>query len=477
MAVLQEIKSLLERAAREMGTPSVSIGIIQDGKATFASTGVRDIKTKLAPDKDTVYAIGSASKAFTAAAIAMLADEGKIDFETPVRAYIPGFEMYDSYVTENLTVGDTLCHRCGLPRHEFMWYLNLAEYSLKDHVDRLKYLKPNKTFRTDMQYQNHMFMLAGYLIEKVSGQTWAQFVSERIFKPLGMADSSCDEAGYFSHENRATPYYISKQGETIELPFKNIDKIGPAGSINSTAADMMKWLQFNLDKGKISDTQLISEKNLTKCHTPQMIVNGERVSKFEEIKFQNYGYGWFVEAYKGVPTMQHGGSIDGFLAGATFIPSINTGIMILTNHDNAVTPTAVRYGLYDILLDLERSDWVGRIKAEQSRVNIAGQTLEDVPMTLELIDAAPTHEIGEYAGIYEHPAYGVYDIKCDNGVLKMSKGGFDVSFKHTVYDNFSMDICEARDLVVPCKFDYGAKGVINALKIDYEAESIIFVKK
>lgn len=472
-----EIRDIITRAIDAMGTPSASVGIIQNGEMVFECAGYKNIESKLAPDKDTMYAIGSTSKAFTATALAILADEGKIDFDKTVKSYIPEFEMYDPYVTQNLTVGDILCHRCGLPRHEFMWYLNLENYKLCDIIDRLKYLKPNKPFRTDMQYQNHMFMVAGYLIERVSGMPWAQFVHERILTPLGMRNTCCDKAGFMSYANSATPYFLNKKNEPIELEFKNIDEIGAAGSINSTVADMLKWLQMNLNGGKHEGIQIVSAANLAKCHQPQMQIQYPTTANFKEIDLQSYGYGWFIETYKGVKVLQHGGSIDGFLAAVSIIPSINTGIVILTNHDVCATPPAIKYSLYDILLNLDRTDWITKVKAEITRVDIAGNAVDGKASMAETSGAKATHEIKEYAGIYENPAYGVYDIKCDNCKLTMEKDGFKVNFKHENYNNFTMNISEERDLVVKYKFDYDANGKICSLIVAFEDEPIVFAKQ
>jgi CubicO group peptidase (beta-lactamase class C family) len=463
----------IEKIRIENRAVAVQVGVIRDGEVIFnGGSGFEELENKIESDTETIFGIGSATKAFVAGALAILVDEKKVDWDTSIRTYIPEFEMYDSYVSEHLTVRDILCHRSGLPRHDYMWYANMDTITEKDIMDRLKHLKPNNRFRYEMQYQNHMYFLAGQLVRRITGQSWDDFVKERIFKPLGMHDTNCSMTVSKDLERMANAYeFVDKEAKLI--PHKNIDIIGSAGSINSNVKDMMKWVELNINKGKWKDKQIISEENINECHSPQMIVKNMFPWKFDEVDFQNYGIGWFVESYKGHKVIHHGGSIDGFQTMVSFIPEINAGFSILTSGSGNIVPMILQNMLYDRLLGLYESDWNMKFNDEIDKTKSKAKD-----QIKQFFDAAekgttPTQNLDAYAGTYENEAYGEVAIVLeDDGSLREKA-------THLCYDSFALHD-EEKMFFMPLQFNIDMHGKITGVEIKMEPtlnEMIKFSKK
>lgn len=458
---------MIDNLRKEHNVPAVQVGIIKDKEIIFCGgTGFRDFEKKIEADAETIFAIGSATKAFTAESIAILVDEGKVEWDKPVKHYIPEFEMYNNYVTENITVRDILCHRCGLPRHDLMWYLNMEGYSTVDIIRRLKYLKPNAPFRYKMQYQNHMYALAGYLIERVTGQKWDEFVRERILEPLGMVNTNFSVEDSKKVENKALPYKFDK-GIIKEIPFKNIDPVGSAGSINSNIKDMLKWVQFNLDKGQWNGKKIISKENIEECHTPQMIIRDMFPWKFEEIDFQNYGMGWFIESYRGHKVIHHGGAIDGFMSMVSFIPEKNAGFVILTNGNGNRIPTILQYSLYDILLGCDKIEWDKRFRKEIEKAEIEYKESKNKIRSSAPKNTKPSFELQAYSGEYENNAYGKIKITVENDKLIFESGDLKAALEHLCFDSFILEV-EDKLLFIPLQFKINITGKITAVDIKFE---------
>jgi CubicO group peptidase (beta-lactamase class C family) len=346
---LDRLRVVVDSLRKVWKVPGVGLGIIKDDKVILSEGfGQRSVKDNLPVTPQTLFAIGSCTKAFTTAALGILVDEGKLEWDKPIKQYLPTFKMYDDFATQRMTVTDLITHRSGLPRHDFMWYN--STFTRKDIFSRLQYLEPNKDFRTDWQYQNIMFMTAGYLLEQVSGGTWESFVRSRIFEPLGMKASnfSVDESQKAS--DFAFPYREVK--DTVKLiPFRNITTAGPAGSINSNIPEMLEWTRLHLNQGKMGDKQILSAATTIKLHAPAMVMPQSVTSP--EILNSAYALGWMTSVYRGHQEVEHGGNIDGFSAEIMMLPQDNIGIVALTNLDGTPLPSIIARYATDVLLNLD----------------------------------------------------------------------------------------------------------------------------
>lgn len=471
---LEGFKEFVDQQLKEWKVPGLAIAIVKDGKVIFSEGfGYRDVKNKLEVTPKTLFAIGSCSKAFTATAIGILVDEGNLDWDKPLRDYLPAFKMHDSFATERMTPRDLVCHRSGLPRHDAVWYS--SPFSRKEIFERIQYLEPSKDFRSFWQYQNIMFMTAGYMVGQIAGTTWEEFVQKKILDPLGMKD------GNFSVENSkkaldfALPYTVKKE-EIKEIPFRNIDNIGPAGSINSNVTDMAQWILLNLNKGKWGDKQIISEANLSQIHSPQMIMPAP--IKYDEVLYSSYGMGWAITPYRGHLLIHHGGGIDGFISWVSFMPRDKIGLVVLTNTDNAPLATIIGYNVYDRLLGLDQIPWSKRFKGERAKAKEAEEKGKKEKATDRKTGTHPSHPLKEYAGNYEHSGYGILTIKLKDDQLIGTYNMMDFPLKHYHYDIFEVAEVDFPMKGLKVSFFMNLKGDIDHLSVPLQTgvKDIIFTR-
>ncbi len=470
---LKGFDTFVTKTMEEWKVPGLGISIVKDGKVIFSKGfGFRDVKKGLKVTPKTLFAIGSCSKAFTAATMGILVDEGKLDWDKPVREYLPSFKLKDPFATEGMTPRDLVCHRSGLPRHDLMWYGSSA--TRKELFDRLQYLEASKDFRTTFQYQNLMFMTAGYMVGRIAGTTWEKFVQDRIFGPLGMNDSNFSVEDSKKAPDFALPY-MEKDDKVIEIPFRNIDTVGPAGSINSNVIDMADWLLLNLNKGKFGEKQIISEESLREIHSPQMI--SSKSYKYDESFYSTYGMGWGITAYRGHLMVSHGGGIDGFTASVNFMPRDNIGMVIFTNMSGTPLPSIVAYNAYDRLLGLDQIPWNKRIKDQRDKAKEEAEKAKKEKDKDRKLNTKPSHPLEDYAGDYEHPGYGVLAIKKEGDRLKGVFNSISFDMKHYHYDIFEMSN-ENFDMTEKASFFTDNKGNISSLSVQLEdsVEAIVFTK-
>src|SRR5229473_123735 len=269
--------------------PGLAIAVVQNGQVIHSrGFGLRDVKGNLPVTIKTIFAIGSISKSFTSLSMGILNDEGKLDWDKPVRQYLPEFQMYDPVASERMTPHDLISHRTGFASHDLVWYS--SDFSREDLVHRLRFLQSNRDFRSGYKYNNMLVMTAGYLVGKVSGQGWEDFVKQHIYRPRQMTSSNFSVLDSQKTVDFAHPYRKDEHSETInEMPFYDIHNVGPAGSINSNVEEMARYAIFQLGDGKAGDQQIVSKSNLEPTHTAQVPMGGQ--PEFKELGARSYGMG------------------------------------------------------------------------------------------------------------------------------------------------------------------------------------------
>ncbi len=471
---LHGFEDFVHSIMRDWKIQGLAIAIIKDGEVIFSQGfGLRDAANGLEVTPQTLFPIASCTKAFTTTAIAMLADEGNLDWDTPVRNYLPAFKLYDPFTTERMTPRDLVSHRSGLPRHDLMWYNSSA--TRQELFDRLQYLEPTKDFRALWQYSNLMYMAAGYLIGQISGQTWEAFVQTRIFDRLGMKSSNVSiettiqQATDFSH-----PYREVKD-EVKEIPFYAAQgAIAPAGAIVSNIDDMSKWVLLQLNKGKIGDTQIVSESQIAQLHSPQMVI--PETSKYTEMPYSSYALGWVVSPYRGHPMLHHSGGIDGFSTLTTFLPNDNIGLVVLANLSGAPVPGILTYNVIDRLLGLDEVPWSERFMKDHNETKEAEQKGKEKSESDVAPGTKPSHSLETYTGDYTHPGYGTISVELDDGnQLKATYNSMVLPLRHYHYDIFELEI-ERFEMRVKVSFLTNVKGDIDTLIAPLEptANDIVF---
>lgn len=459
----------------EWQVPGCAISIVKDGQVLWtAGLGQKNTTTKQFVTPQTLFPIASCSKSFTAAAMAILVDEGKVDWNKPVKYYLPDFELSDVDAEHTVMVKDLLSHRTGLPRHDFVWlYSSLDRQTI---YKSLKYLKLSKKPYEQYQYNNLMYMVAGVLIERVSGMTWEKFVEERLLKPLKMNQTVLTYPELFKSMDYSKSYR-KLNDQLAEAGFgSNVDAIGPAGAVKSNAEDMSHWLLMQLQQGKYENQQIVSSKNLKENHTPLTVVYPAE-AKYPELGFSTYGMGWNQNVYRGAQRLQHNGSIEGYRSQMTLFPNNNIGIFITTNSSAAdyYFVNVVTNSLTDMLFNLPEIDWHSRMKQEKADATFAEEKRTKEQNANRVLFASMSHNLDNYAGIYEHPAYGILQIyKSDKGLMAKYHNQ-TIELVHFHYDYFL-----GKDLLdnMPIQFLTNFKGAIDQVQIDFPNAGIIqFLKK
>ncbi len=471
-AVLNDIDAYIREAMAEWKIPGLAIAVVKDGEVILSKGyGYRDADEELPVTPRTLFAIGSITKSFTVTLLGMIEDEGKVDWDEPVRSYLPDFELSDEVATEYMTPRDLVTHRSGLPRHDVLWYG--SPLTRRELYERLRHIEPNREFREVFQYQNLMYMTAGYLAGQIAGRNWEALVAERIFEPLDMSRSNFSVEDSQKDDDFAYPH-TEIDDLLKQIDFRNIDEIGPAGSINSSVEEMIRYVQLHMNKGKLGEEQLLSSNNAEQMQMPQMAMRG--TIQYDELGHTSYGMGFFVTSYRGRKLVHHGGGIDGFISLLSFMPSENVGMIVLTNKSgNNPVPTIVTRGVYDRVLELDPVDWVGRTKEQQAEGEDSEQEGEEESGQVE--GTSLSHDLEAYVGNYSHPAYGVVNIEANGDGLAATFNDMAVQLKHFHYDVFEI----AEDPMVPVSgvkvmFRYDKQGDIEELHVPLEpaVDDIIF---
>jgi CubicO group peptidase (beta-lactamase class C family) len=475
-ARLQDVDSFVTAMMTEWKVPGLAIAVVRDGEVILSKGyGYRDLDERLPVTRHTLFAIGSITKSFTVTVLGALQDEEHFDWDEPVRTYLPDFGLYDDIASERMTPRDLVTHRSGLPRHDLLWYG--SDFTRRELYERLRYLEPNEDFRARYQYQNLMFMTAGYLAGRLTGSRWEDLVRERVFEPLDMSRSNFSVVESQRTDDFAYPY--NRVGDEVrQIDFRNIDEIGPAGSINSSVEEMIRYVQLHIEKGKYGDEELLSERNAEQMQTPQMVMPGN--PQYDELGHTSYGMGFFVTTYRGQKLVRHGGGIDGFISSLSFMPRQKMGIIVLTNlSGNNPVPNAVSLSVYDRLLGLEPVDWVGRVKEREAEAREAREAAEEEGGSERAEGTSPSHDLADYAGDYEHLGYGAIRIELDGGNLFFTFHDVKSALEHFHYDVFEVP----ENPLVPfggmkVMFLYKKSGEIDRLVVPFEpnVDDIVFAR-
>ncbi len=443
-----------------------SVGIIVDGQIVYAKGhGLRDRDKQLPVTPQTLFAIGSASKAFTVFALGTLVDQGKIEWDKPVADYLPGFRMYDPNVTQRLSVRDLVTHRSGLPRHDLVWYNNKT-ITRDELVRRLRYLPPNKDLRETWQYNNLMFVTAGYLVGKLVGTSWEDAIRSLVFRPLGMTGTNLSVAESQRAPDFSLPYEV-RHDTVRQVPFREINLVGPAGSINSNIDDMLKWVRMQLSDGTLDGKRIIQKATLTDMHAPHMPIG---LSDQKEFGASDYGMGWFLTSYRGHYRVSHGGNIDGFSALVTLYPQDHVGIVVLTNQNGSAVPGLIDLHAADRIFGGPKRDWNAEALARRNVARDEERKAEQRKQTVRVLDTKPSHPLADYAGDYADSGYGRLSITLDSAHLTATYNGIRTPLEHWHYEVFN-GLRNATDPTfedMKYNFSGNVKGDLDAVAAPFE---------
>ena len=474
---INDIDSIVNDALDVFNVPGVAIGIVVDGKVVLSKGyGYRNLDQNLPTTENTLFAIGSCTKAFTTFMLGQLVNEGKITWDDPVISHIPEFRLMDQYSTYHITIRDLVAHRSGMARHDLLWFN--PEFNRSDVIKSLQYLEPACKLREKFQYNNLMYTVAGILIEKVTGQTWEEALSSRILIPLTMLNSNDSVKESQKSEDFSMPY-AEVAGEIKAIPFRSIQSVAPAGAINSSVSDMVKWIQLQLSNGTLLDKHFIYKETLQEMHTIQMPMVASAPD--EEVYHFGYGLGWCTGIYRGHYYLHHGGGIDGFISQVSLLPQEKIGVVVLSNSssDGTFAVSCIANTIIDKLLEKTDVNWIEKSKGQREQIKKAQQ---EGPVVNNELTSIPAHKLDDYVGYYEHPAYGIVQVKLENDRLFATYGEMIASLSHRCYDIFNGKIDEALfgdKSTITFSFSNNTSGDICELFIplDQSVKPIIFKRK
>jgi CubicO group peptidase (beta-lactamase class C family) len=400
------------KAAAEWRIPALAIAVVKDDSVVFAKGyGVLRTGTSQPANEHTRFAIGSTTKAMTAASLAMLADEGKLKLDDPVTQYIPELQLSDPWVTRELTIRDLLTHRSGLPGADLFW-ASSWKYSQADIIRRLRYIRPTASFRSTWQYNNVLYALGGVIIERVSGMPWEQFVKARIFEPLGMNETEPLVSMIVGKPNVAVPHALINDSVAV-VPIRSTDGVASAGSVWSSVSDMAKWVRFVIDSGRVGNTRLVQQRTFAELVTPQIQAPMAEYPALQLAKpdYFSYGLGWFIQDYHGQQVWMHTGSINGLCAIIGIEPNKRLGVFVLENLDHAEIRHGLMYTVFDLFESGPRRDWSADLKPIFARPQASVAQTARAP-------SAPSLSLDRYVGTYADSAYGTVLVRFQNGVLQ-----------------------------------------------------------
>jgi len=480
---LKALDEYISISMEEWRIPGLAIAIVKNDTIIHSrGFGLRDINRNDPVDEHTLFAIASNTKAFTSSALAVLVDQGKINWDDHVKEYLPWFELYDPYVSDEIRIRDLLCHRSGLKTFsgDLLWYG--TKYSREEVIRRAKYLEPAFGFRNGYGYSNIMFLTAGEIIPVVEKQSWDEFLKKTFFDPLGMTETTTTIRNIESSDNVARPHWVGSESEkTTTIPYVNWDNIGPAGAIMSNVHDMSQWIRFQLNDGSWNGQKIISDKNIWET---RKIQNFQRMARNTDQyhptwHFRGYGMGWGVRDYHGTIVIGHGGGADGMISEVTMIPEESFGFVILTNSNNYL-PSALSEYILDRYFKAESTDW-SKLYLDSYLANKEEDQKKETEFIGDRIGSTkPSLSLEKYAGIYGGEMYGDAEVILKNNQLIVNflpTPIFSGVLTHWHYDIFRIKLTDIPSLPEgTVQFIIGPDGTVEEMKIDIPNPDFYFTE-
>lgn len=431
---IKSIEPLLEEVLQSYRAAGYAVAVVNKDSIVYSKGfGWRDVENKKPATSNTLFPIGSSTKAFTAALVGKLADEGKVSLDSPVVNYLPQLRFYSDELTNKITLRDMMSHRTGLPRYDYSWYL-FNSNSRDTLLNRIKFMKPSADLRAKWQYNNFMYLAQGMLAEHFSGKSWEKNIEEVFFKPLGMKRSNMNISALQQDEDAALGYSVIQDSVLKKLDYYNINAMGPAGSINSSVTELANWVRLWLNGGQWEEKEILSKSYVGDAASSQMVMASGMPSKeHPDISFSNYGLGWMLRSYRGHYQVEHGGNIDGFSASVSFFPYDGLGIVVLSNQNASPVPNVVRNTIADKILDLPYYAWSKPMKSGAETINKNNEITKDIG---KVAGTNPSHTLKEYEGVASHPAFGNINFYVRNDSLFAKFPESSVWLKHYHYDVF-----------------------------------------
>ena len=479
-ARLKGFDAYMTQVIKDWDAPGIGIGIVVKDSLVFArGYGFRDYGKRLPFTPMTTQPIASNTKLFTAVAIGMLVEEGKLRWDEPIKQFVPTIRFYNDDLDRSLTIRDMLSHRTGVTRHDAIWYK--SSFTRRELWDRLRYLEPTAPIRTKFLYNNLMFTAAGQVIEELSGQTWEQFVQHRIFDPLGMSRSTLNIDDNLKGAEPAVPYSERRDSTVLyRRPYYTAEvAIAPAGAINSCVLDLSRWVIALLNGGRVDGKQVIPQAVLRETMAPSIALpNAVLESRgWGENLNQYYGVGRWVSSYRGHLLALHGGDLPGFHSQVSIMPNDSIGVIVLVIGDHAAPLyNGLTYDIYERLLGMSLTPWAERLNGIRLKNKAAGTSARAGAGVGRVSGTTPSHPLGDYQGEFVHPAYGVVTVARGDTGLTFAFHSIKMPLTRFHYDRFDTPDDE-EDGKFSLSFMTNPMGEVDKVEISLDEAAVTFTRQ
>ena len=463
---LAGIDPVIEQALQTFQVPGLSVAVVVNDELVLSKGyGFRDVEKKLPVTPETQMPIASITKQFTVGALGTLVREGKLEWDKPVREYLPDFRLHNEYATSHVTPRDLVTHRTGLPRHDAAWYG--SDRSREQLFARLHHFPFSRDIRTRFQYNNLMYMTSGYLAGKLAGSSWEDLVKNAIFAPLAMKRSNFSVAAMLADPNHSKAYELNAERKVVRVEHEPVDTMGPTGSINSSVDEMARFARMMLAGGMFEGKRVLLEADVQSMMQPNMPIGR---SLFADVfGFQSYGMGLFVQTYRGIEIAHHGGNLRGASALLVMVPSKKIGVIVLTNRSGTRLRDALPYEIIDRLLGLESAGLLARHREIEEKGFASQDAAKSAGVSDRKSNTKPARPLTEYAGDYDHPGYGRIKIGLDGERLTMSYHKFKTPLDHWHYEVFRAPADRQNELeLMRVQFHGDLSGELASLTVPIE---------
>lgn len=474
---LAGIDAVIEQGLKTFQVPGVAVAVVVGDEVVLSKGyGLRDVEKKLPMTAETQMPIASVTKQFTVAALGTLVRQGKLDWEKPVREYLPDFRLHNEYATSHATPRDLVTHRIGLPRHDFIWYGTTLTREQIYH--RLPFFEFSRDLRVRFQYNNLMYMTAGYLGGQISKSSWEDLVTNSLFTPLGMKRSNFTVAAMHADPNYSQAYELNTKREVVKIEHIALDAGGPAGAINSSVDEMARYARMMLAGGMFEGKRVLLEADVQAMMQPQMPIRKDLFSDL--FGFSNYGMGLFVQTYRGTEIAHHGGNIDGASALIVMVPSKRIGVVVLANRSGTRLRDALPFEIIDRLLGLESAGLLARHRQLEEKGFAGEDAAKAAGTTDRKPDTKPARPLGEYAAEYLNPGYGPMKVGLEKDRLTLSYNKFTAPLDHWHYEVFQSPADRQNPLEltrVQFNADFSGDVVSISVPLEPNVEPIVFTRQ
>lgn len=468
---LNGIDKTLNQVLADNNAAGFAVAVVKGNKVIYSKGfGYRDVAAKTPVTPNTLFAIGSTTKAFTAALMGILQDEGKLKLDDKATTHLPSLRFYDEAMNNNITIRDMMCHRTGLPRYDFSWYY-FPTSSRDSMLARLAFQKPTYGLREKWQYNNYMFMAQGMIAERLTGKSWENNIADYFFNPLGMTHSTTSLDVMKKDPDHALPYNVDHNNQIRLTNYHEVGAMGPAGSIYSSVNDMSNWMKVWINGGQFGAKSILPNTYVKDAMSSQMIIGSGLPSQIHpDLQFSVYGFGWMLASYRGHYRVEHGGNIDGFTANVCLFPSDSIGIVVLANQENSDLTRIVRNIIADKLLELSPVDWNSELLAAQK--NARNEPSMTTISENRIPDTKPSHELIAYEGDFFNPAYSFINVQKQGDSLVAQMGPHRLGLRHFHYDVFKAYSIGGKapgtDMGMKLTFQTSADGKIKSLSTQFD---------